>query len=204
KTGGPTNWKIEDGLLVSTGGASRTNHAPSKLHFRDAEIHVEFMVDPIGEGNSGIYLHGNFELQILDSYTKKKSGEPPTMKEMGSVYGFAAPLVNAARPAGEWQVYDIRYIAPRRGPDGAVVEKGVIDAWLNGQQVQKGTLVDEPRSPFHPYRYGPTPFLKEIERRQKETGVGPFFLQDHDSPTKFRNIWIRPLDDKAFLYEPKS
>lgn len=194
------DWPIEDGCLVSYRGGGRTNHVVSKYHFRDADIHVEFMVHPKGSGNSGIYIHGNYELQIFDSFGKGKPGKG----DQGALYGFAKPLVNAARKAGEWQVYDIRYRAPRRDSSEKIIEEGHITAWLNGQLIHKDTRFGEPRSKYHPFRYGTTPYLQTIWARQKQTSVGPVFLQDHSSPTKFRNVWIRPLDDKAMLYEGKA
>jgi 3-keto-disaccharide hydrolase len=192
------NWPIEDGALVSTRGGNRSNHVVSKLHFRDAEIHVEFMLPDEGPGNSGIYLHGNYELQIFNSFGK----ETPTMDDMGAIYGFSKPLVNACRKPGQWQVYDIRYRAPRRDESGQIVEDGCVTAHLNGVLVQDHATFGEPRSPYHPFRYGTTPYLAKIWEQQQRTGVGPVFLQDHDSPVRFRNIWVRPLDDRAFWYEP--
>lgn len=200
KTGGEVNWPVEEGALVATRGGGRSNHIVSQLHFRDADIHVEFMVDEKAGGNSGVYLHGNYELQIFNSFGK----ENPTQNDEGAVYGFAPPLVNAAKEPGQWQVYDIRYRAPRRDEEGNIVEEGVISAWLNGQEVQHETKVGEPRSKFHPYRYNTTPYLKNIWEQQKKTSVGPVFLQDHDSPTRFRNVWVKPLDDKAFMYEAQD
>lgn len=199
KTGGAIDWAIEDGALVSTAHDARSNHIVSRLHFRDAEVHVEFMIDEKSGGNSGIYLHGHYELQIFNSFGKDKT----SMEDMGAVYGFAPPRVNAARKVGEWQVYDIRYRAPRRDSDGTIVQDGVISAWLNGQQVQDATMVGEPRSQYHPFRYKSTPYLQEIAKRQHVTMTGPVFLQDHDSPARFRNVWVRPLDEKAFFYEVK-
>ena len=122
---------------------------------------------------------------------------------MGSLYGFARPKVNAALPPGEWQVYDIRYQAPRRNENGEIVKKGQITAWLNGKLVQDKTEFGEPRSIYHPFRHGKTPYLESIYKKQKATSVGPVFLQDHNSPIKFRNVWLRPLDDKAFEYKPE-
>jgi len=194
------DWPIEDGCLVSYRGGGRTNHVVSKYHFRDADIHVEFMVHPKGSGNSGIYIHGNYELQIFDSFGKDKPGKG----DQGALYGFAKPLVNAARKTGEWQVYDIRYQAPRRDSSEKIIEEGHITVWLNGQLIHKDTRFGEPRSKYHPFRYGTTPYLQTIWAKQKQTSVGPVFLQDHSSPTKFRNVWIRPLDDKAMLYEDKA
>jgi len=192
------DWPIEDAALVSTRGQVRTNHLVSKLHFRDAEIHVEFMLPEQGSGNSGVYLHGNYELQIFSSFGKTA----PTMDDMGAIYGFSKPLVNACRKPGHWQVYDIRYRAPRRDQNGEIVEDGSITAHLNGVLVQDQAKFGAPRSPYHPFRYGTTPYLAKIWEQQQRTGVGPVFLQDHDSPVRFRNIWVRPLDDRAFLYEP--
>ena len=194
------NWPIEDGALVSTHGGSNTNHIVSKLHFRDAHIHVEFVLPTKGSGNSGIYIHGNYELQIQNSFGKKTPG----MGDIGAVYGFSKPLVNACRKPGDWQVYDILYRAPRRDGDGKIVEKGTITAWLNGKKVQDGATFGEPKSVFHPFRHGVTPYLKKIWTRQKATMVGPVFLQDHNNAVRFRNVWVRPLDDKARMYEPKE
>lgn len=198
--GGEINWPIEDGTLVSTRGKARTNHLVSTLHFRDADIHVEFMLPESEPGNSGIYIHGNYELQIYNSLGKEKLDQG----DMGAIYGFADPMVNATREPGEWQVYDIRYRAPRRNEKGEIVEEGTITAWLNGQLVQENTRFGEPRSKYHPYRHGVTPYLEAIWERQKKTGVGPVFLQDHDNPVRFRNVWVRPLDGDAFFYEPKE
>jgi hypothetical protein len=203
--GGKINWPVEDGALVSTRKGGNTNHIVSKLHFRDADIHVEFMLPEKGSGNSGIYIHGNYELQIQNSYGKKKI----SMGDIGAVYGFSKPLVNACRKPGEWQVYDIRYRAPRRGvagKDGAgkIVKNGTITAWLNGKKVQDGASFGEPRSVYHPFRYGTTPYLKTIWKQQKATSIGPVFLQDHSNAVRFRNVWVRPLDEHAATYVPKS
>ena len=198
--GTTADWPIKDGCLISSRGAGRTNHVVSQLHFRDAEIHVEFMVNPQGRGNSGLYIHGHYELQIFDSFGKEKPGQ----EDQGALYGFARPLVNAARKSGEWQVYDIRYRAPRRNSDGNITTQGSITAWLNGQLIHRQTRFGEPRSRYHPFRYGTTEYLQKIWKQQKATMVGPLFLQDHHSPTKFRNIWIRPLDRRGYLYVPRQ
>ena len=199
KNGGEIDWPLEEGTLVSTRGSERSNHIVSKWHFRDADIHVEFMVAEKGEGNSGIYIHGNYELQIFNSYGKPEISE----HDQGAIYGFHKPIVNASRPVGEWQVYDIRYRAPRRDATGKITEEGSITAWLNGRKVQDNARFGEPRSVYHPYRYNTTPYLKQIWKKQLATQVGPVFLQDHDSPARFRNVWIRPLDDRAVLYQPE-
>lgn len=200
KHGAAIDWPIEAGVLVSTrspgGKAVRSNHLVSTLHFRDADLHVEFMLPEGGTGNSGIYIHGNYEVQIIDSFGKEKLSQ----QEAGAVYGFAGPLVNACRERGQWQVYDIRYRAPRRDDEGKITKQGSITAWLNGQQVQQDLEIGEPRSVYHPYRHGSTEYLQQIWKQQLKTSTGPVFLQDHDNPVRFRNVWVRPLDDKAFFY----
>ncbi len=157
------------------------------------------MIDKKAEGNSGVYLHGNYEMQIFNSFGKERVGD----HDEGALYGFSKPLVNAARPVDEWQVYDIRYQAPRRDSEGKISEPGHVTAWLNGQLVQDNTSFEEPRSVYHPFRYGNTPYLNAIYKQMKQTSVGPLFLQDHGSPTKFRNVWIKPLDELANEYEAK-
>ncbi len=193
------DWPVQDGALVSTPKGNK-NHIVSKLHFRDADIHVEFLVPEKGNGNSGIYIHGNYEVQILNSFGKEKI----TQEDAGAVYGFSAPLVNACRKPGEWQVFDIRYRAPRRDESGKITENGTATVWFNGKKVQDGAKFGEPKSTFHPFRFGTTPYLEKIRDRQKKTMTGPVFLQDHNNPVKFRNVWVLPADDLAFIYEPSE
>ncbi len=188
--GGAIDWKVVDGTLVMGASKGHANHLVSMPVFRDADIHAEFMTVPTAKGNSGLYIHGHYEMQIYDSF----GVEPPTDQDEGSLYRFGKPLVNAARPTGEWQVYDIRFLAPRRNADGAITAPGRITAWLNGKLVQDGIEFTEPRSPYIPYRHGVTDHLRAIEATLRKTGRGPLFLQDHGSPVRFRNIWIKPLD----------
>jgi len=195
--GGSVDWPIEDGALVSTHHEGQANHIVSKLHFRDADLHVEFMLPQRGVGNSGVYLHGHYELQIIKPGAEGKLTE----HDIGSLYGFATPLTSAGRPPGFWQSYDIRYRAPRRDDAGAITEQGTITAYLNGVLVQDHTRFGEPRSVYHPFRFRTTPYLKQIAEQQPRTVTGPVFLQDHNAPVRFRNVWVRPLDDRAFLHE---
>ena len=190
--GGPLEWAIRDGSLVVTTDTRRANHAVSTVDFRDADIHAEFMVAPQAQGNSGLYIHGLYEMQIFDS----AGVEPPTDQDEGGLYRFAKPICNAARPAGEWQVYDVRFIAPRRDAAGAITTPGRVTAWLNGRLVQNGLTFTEPRSPYVPYKHGVTDHLRAVEKRLRETGRGPLFLQDHGSPVRFRNVWVVPLDGR--------
>ncbi|MEM7457581.1 MAG: DUF1080 domain-containing protein [Planctomycetota bacterium] len=193
KLGGSTDWNVAGDLMEVVSGNS--NHIVSMVHFQDADIHVEFMTVDAENCNSGIYVHGNYELQIMNSVNKELSNHT-----MGAVYGFHQPLVNADRGPGQWQIADIRYRAPVRNEEGEVVREGSITAWMNGQKVQENARFAEPRSTYHPFRFRTTDFLREIWEQQKATSTGPVFLQDHDHPVKFRNVWIRPLDEHAFFY----
>ncbi len=74
--------------------------------------------------------------------------------------------------------------------------------WFNGTKVQDVAPFGEPKSACHPFRFGTTPYLEKIRDRQKKTMTGPVFLQDHGNPAKFRNVWVVPADDLAFIYEP--
>lgn len=197
--GKPCHWPVIDGVLEV-----RPGFIVSKLHFRDAQIHVEFQVLDDGKkggwaGNSGVYIFGMYEMQILNSYNN-----PVDPKEtIGAVYGISPPLVNAARPLGQWQVYDIVYMAPRRDAQGKVSEPGSITALLNGVLVQHNAHFTESLSRWNPLRYKKTAYTDKILASILKTGTGPVFLQDHGSPVRFRNVWLRPLDDKAKVFEGK-
>jgi hypothetical protein len=201
--GGPCNWPVEDGaVVVDPSRQPRQQGLWTKLHFRDAQIHAEFMIPPKSDnprdvGNSGLYLHGLFELQIIDSYDRPM----PPMRMTGSLYGFRPPLVNASRPRGEWQSVEIVYKAPRRDSSGEPVEAGSITAFLNGVLIQDGATFTKRVSRWAPLYYRTTPYAIKIRESLLRTECGPLQLQDHDSPVRFRNIWIRPLDDKAFVFE---
>jgi hypothetical protein len=187
--GGPIDWRVQDGGLVVHSTKRHANHIVSTVLFQDADIHAEFMTASEAKGNSGLYIHGHYEMQIYDSF----GVEPPTEQDEGSLYRFAKPLVNAALRTGEWQVYDIRFIAPRRDAAGTITKPGSVTAWLNGTLVQDGLTFTEPRSPYVPYKHGVTDYLRGVEKTLLTTGSGPLFLQDHGSPTRFRNVWIKPL-----------
>jgi hypothetical protein len=200
--GGEINWTLQEGVLTSVDRPhiDHPNHIVSLLHFRDADLHVEFMLPERTDGNSGIYIHGHYELQIFNSL----GTDELTFKEMGAIYKLHKPLVNATRPPGEWQVVDIRYRAPSRGKTGQITQEGSITAWLNGKKVQDEAHFGEPASQYHCYRFGATPYLDVIGKRQIQTMTGPVFLQEHLCPVRFRNVWVRPLDDAAFFYDPNS
>ena len=174
--GGPAKWKVENGVLLMNGGNILT-----KEEFGDVQLHIEWATpsevkgDGQGRGNSGVYLQGRYEIQVLDSY------QNPTYPngQAGAFYGHNAPLVNAARKPGEWQTYDIIFRAPKPGPDGKVIP-GSFTVLHNGVLVQDHI-----------------PVLGEATTSAQFSGAvpkGPLMLQDHSNPVRYRNIWVRKLN----------
>jgi hypothetical protein len=178
--GSPVTWAMNIGVLETGKGMIRT-----KAEFTDLQLHVEFATpsvvkgDSQGRGNSGVYLLGLFEIQVLDSY------QNPTYPDgqAAAMYGQFPPLVNASRPPGEWQTYDIAFTAPRFGAAGRLDKPAVVTVLHNGIVVHHAT-------PF----WGPTAH-KQIEPYGPESAKGPIGLQDHGNPVRYRNIWIRALKD---------
>jgi hypothetical protein len=176
--GKPLTWPMKDGVLQSAKGMIET-----KAQFTDFQLHVEFATpkevkgDGQGRGNSGVFLLGVFEVQVLDSY------QNPTYPDgqAAAMYGQYPPLVNASRPPGEWQTYDILFTAPRFTASGTLDKPAVVTVIHNGIVVHNAT----------PY-LGPTEH-KIIGKYTPASAKGPIRLQDHGNPVHFRNIWIRPI-----------
>ncbi|MEQ8849175.1 family 16 glycoside hydrolase [Botrimarina sp.] len=198
--GGPGDWELENGVLTVTlrDRIEGANHLVSKYLFQDALVHAEFWLPDGWTGNSGLYFHGLYELQILNSYRV----DPLTWREMGSVYRFHKPLVNPAKPPKQWQTYHVRYFAPRRNGQGEITVPGRFDAWLNGIAVQRGAEFREPRSKYCTMLTPPTPYIARLREVMDATGKGPLILQEHLSPVRFRNIWVQPLDSSEPPPEP--
>lgn len=167
-------WKVENGYMQVKGGNICT-----KRTFTDFQLHVEFwlplMADAKGQGraNSGVYMQGRYEIQVLDSY-----GLKPEMGDCGAAYGASPPMVNACRPPENWQTYDIIYHAPKfddkgnqtTGPRATVLQNGVlIHLNVEWPKTGIGALGGEANTP------------------------GPIMLQDHGCAVRYRNVWIRPL-----------
>ena len=137
-SGEKCRWQVKDGSLICRTVKGKRQHGLwTTLHFRDAQIHVEFLVPETrrkGEsaGNSGLYFHGLFEQQILNSY--QNPSKPKTMN--GAIYKISPPLVKASRKTGVWQTYDIIFRAPRRNQKGEPTEAGSFTTLLNGVLVQ--------------------------------------------------------------------
>jgi hypothetical protein len=182
KDGGPAKWTVGDGYFATVPG---TGYIRTKGAYGDCQLHVEWAAPnpPHGvdqdRGNSGVFLHGLYEIQVLDSYDNPTYADG----EAGAVYGQYPPLVNAARKPGEWQTYDIVFHGPRFDADGKLLHKASVTVFYNGVLVQDhveimGPTTHNARPPYHP-----TP-----EKL-------PLALQDHNHPVRYRNLWIRELKE---------
>lgn len=176
----PAGWTIENGELVVTKGKGDIQ---SKKAFGDAQYHVEWSspTEIVGEGqgrgNSGFFLMGMYEVQILDSYESKTY----TNGQAGSIYKQHPPLAMALRPAGEWNYYDIIFKAPRFNKDGIVTSEATVTLLMNGVVVQNNVILR-----------GPTEYIG-IPNYKAHAEKLPIKLQDHGNPVRFRNIWVREL-----------
>ena len=180
KDGSAAKWKVENGYAEVV---AKTGNISTKEAFGDCQLHVEFAepVPPKGEsqerGNSGVFLMGLYEIQVLDSYENKTYADG----QAAAVYGQYPPLVNAARPPGQWQSYDIIFHGPRFGKDGKVLRPARVTVFHNGVLVQDNVELSGPTA--HGQR---PPYKPQPEKL-------PLSLQDHGEPVRFRNIWIREL-----------
>jgi hypothetical protein len=177
--GGDAGWKVENGYMEVVKGAG---DIVSKKTFGDCQLHLEFACpsevkgDSQGRGNSGVFVMGLYEIQVLDGYDNPTYADGLT----GGVYGQWPPLVNACRKPGEWQMYDIVWIAPRFAGD-QLITPACATVFLNGVLQHNAKILQ-----------GPTQH-KKTTKYEVHPDVGPLKLQDHSNPVRFRNIWYRPL-----------
>jgi hypothetical protein len=182
KGGGPAPWKVENGYMevVAKSGAIETVKP-----FGDCQLHIEWAAPSPAEGsgqdrgNSGVYLMGQYEVQVLDSYQSRTYPDG----QAGSMYGQYPPLVNPTRPPGEWQTYDIVFRAPRFDRGGGLVRPARVTVFLNGVVVQDASVLT-----------GPTADRARPAYKAHAARL-PLSLQDHDHPVRYRNIWIRDLPE---------
>lgn len=181
KDGGAAPWKIEDGAFTVVPG---TGGIESKESFGDAQIHLEWRSPSVvkgesqGRGNSGFFLMGKYEIQILDSYNNRTYSNG----QAASVYKQTPPLVNAMRPPGEWNTYDIIFTAPRFNKDGMLISAARVTVIHNGVLVQNNVEIK-----------GPTEYIGIPNYKAHEEEL-PFQIQDHGDLVSFRNIWVRKLN----------
>jgi len=176
---GPAKWAAGEELTVITG----TGGIKTKQAFGDMQLHIEWRSpaevkgDGQDRGNSGVFLMGKYEVQVLDSY----NSETYYNGQAGSIYKQTIPLVNACLPPGEWQRYDIIFKVPVFNDDGSKKSSAYVTVIHNGVLIQnhveiKGTTqyIGLPKNDPHPAKL-------------------PISLQDHDHPVSYRNIWVREL-----------
>ncbi|MEX2580415.1 MAG: DUF1080 domain-containing protein [Verrucomicrobiales bacterium] len=182
------DWIVSDGFMeVPPSGTGVGGFLRTKRTFGDVQLHVEFATpsevegDSQGRGNSGVYLLGGYEIQILDSFENKAYADG----QASALYGYKPPLVNASREPGEWQTYDIIFEAPKWDAEGNLLKKAYVTVLHNG-------VLTHHRQPF----LGPTGHRK-VATYNHPVETGPIKLQDHGNPTRFRNIWVRELDLEA-------
>jgi len=182
KDGGAAKWKVENGYVevVRDTGDIRTDRV-----FGDCQLHVEWATPTpgVGEGqhrgNSGIFLMGLYEVQVLDSHGNRTYPDG----QAGALYGAYPPLVNASRGAGQWQTYDIVFRRPRFAGTGALVSPARTTVFHNGILVQDARELPGPTA--HKVR---PPYKAHAEKL-------PLGLQDHGDAVRYRNIWIRELPE---------
>ncbi len=185
--GAPSKWAINenDGYMESVKDAG---YIQTKNEFGSCQLHVEFATpskvegSSQGRGNSGVFLQGQYEVQVLDSYDNKTYSDG----QCSALYGRVVPLANACRKPGEWQTYDIVYHRPTFDKDGNVTRRATFTVFQNGVLVQD-----------HEELTGGTGWRgpHAISDYEPHGDKGPIMLQDHGNPVRYRNIWVRELKD---------
>ena len=180
-THGAAKWKIVDGAMEVVAG---TGGIETRDGFGDCQLHIEWRAPTPAKGegqergNSGVFLMGTYEVQVLDSYNNITYADG----QAGAVYGQYPPLVNASRPPGEWNSYDIVWHRPHFDSQGRLSSAARITVFFNGLLAQDNVILTGPTAHQHrpPYHAHPDAL--------------PLGLQDHGNPVRFRNIWIRSLE----------
>ncbi len=180
--GGPAQWIVNNGVFTVD---KKTGDIQTKEKFESFQLHMEWLIPENitgksqARGNSGVFLQGMYEIQILDCY----QNETYVNGQTGSVYKQTPPLANAMRKPGEWNVYDIIYTAPVFKEDGTYLYPPKVTVIQNGIVLQNNTTI-----------LGTTEYIGFPKVTQH--GAGPLILQSHgdsSEPISFRNIWLRKM-----------
>jgi hypothetical protein len=185
--GNPSKWVVADGYMESVKGAG---YIQTKGQFGSCQLHVEFATPSNvkesdrgqGRGNSGVFLHGQYEIQVLDSFENKTYPDG----QCGALYGRAVPLVNTCRKPGDWQSYDIIYHRPTFDKNGNVTRKATFTIFQNGVLIQDHVELTGGTNWINPHA---------VTDYKAHGDAGPIQLQDHGNPVRYRNIWVRELKD---------
>jgi hypothetical protein len=187
RAGAPAGWKVEGGVLHVVPGAG---DVMTRQRLADFFLHLEFRCPDMpgakgqAKGNSGVFLQGRYEIQVLDSYGLAIPG----MGDCGAIYNQFAPLVNACKPALAWQSYDVAFRAPRFAA-GRLVEGARLTLLHNGLVVHNNIQL---------------PGVTGGAVDEKVDQPGPLLLQDHGNLVAYRNIWAMPLPPEGSrTYEPR-
>jgi hypothetical protein len=174
RSGKPAGWVVKDGVMTS-----KTQDIISKQRFQDFKLHVEFCEPKMGDdvkgqerGNSGVYLQGRYEIQVLDSF-----GLPPSKVDCGAIYNQTAPKENAGLAPGQWQTYDIDFHAAKYDADKKKTQEATVTLYWNGKLVHDNVSIKRPTG---------SEYLKD------SPDPGPVMLQYHHNSVQFRNVWIVP------------
>lgn len=184
--GNPSQWNVVDGALESV---KKAGYIQTKESFGSCQLHVEWAAPANvegtgqGRGNSGVFLMGQYEVQVLDSF------ENPTYADgqAGALYGRSKPLANASRKPGEWQSYDIIFHRPVFDDQGKLVRRATFTVLHNGVLVQDHAVLSGGTGWMGPHA------ASEYKAHPDKL---PISLQDHGNPVRFRNVWVRELKDK--------
>ncbi|MBN1893199.1 DUF1080 domain-containing protein [bacterium] len=180
ENGDSVRWEVRDGALTVR---KKTGDIFTRQSFGDCQLHIEWRSpsEVSGEsqarGNSGIFFMKRYELQVLDSYENRTYSNG----QAGSIYKQSIPLVNACRKPGEWQSFDVVFMAPKFSEDGSVRSPARITVFQNGILIQNHFEIQGSTM----YRGAP--------RYEKHDAREPIRLQDHGNPVSYRNIWVREL-----------
>lgn len=173
----PGGARLVDGVMEATSG-----HLTSKAEFGRCQIHLEWLApDPpsgpwYNRGNNGVFLMGLYEIQIFDSYSEKIYPDG----QAAAIYGQTPPLVNATRPPGQWQEFDIVFVPPVFEA-GKLVEPARVTMFHNGLLVHLDAVI-----------HGETNH-RVLPEYKRQSSRGPLVFGGHDCPVRFRNVWVRPF-----------